>query len=42
MSVMMLAATQGTELNLKITGSDEEEMAQAMIELITNRFGEPE
>ena len=42
MSVMMLAATQGTELNLKIEGSDEEPMAKAMVELIENRFGEAE
>lgn len=42
MGVMMLAASQGTELNLEINGPDETEMAQALVDLINNRFGEAE
>lgn len=42
MSVMMLAATQGTELTLQFNGVDEEDMAIAMLALIEGRFGEPE
>ncbi|WP_419420219.1 HPr family phosphocarrier protein [Legionella sp. D16C41] len=42
MGVMMLAATQGSELIIKIEGPDEKDMEQALIELIENRFDEPE
>lgn len=42
MAVMMLAANQGSELILEIEGSDENEMNQALIELIDNYFGEGE
>lgn len=42
MGVMMLAASQGTELNLEIHGPDETEMAKALVDLINNRFGEAE
>ncbi len=42
MAVMLLAATQGTELCLKIEGPDEAEMQEAMTLLISNRFGEEE
>jgi phosphocarrier protein HPr len=42
MSVMLLAATQGTELILRIDGDDEAEAMQAITNLIADRFGESE
>ncbi len=42
MAVMMLAASKGTQLNLKIDGHDEREALQAIIDLINNRFDEGE
>ncbi len=42
MSIMMLAAGKGTELELRIDGSDEEEALAAICELIENRFDEGE
>ncbi|WP_058453540.1 MULTISPECIES: HPr family phosphocarrier protein [Legionella] len=42
MGVMMLAANKGCELTLCIEGPDETEMEQAIVELVNNRFGEPE
>jgi phosphocarrier protein HPr len=42
MGVMTLAATKGSELTLEIEGPDEEAMQKALIELINNRFNEPE
>lgn len=42
MGVMMLAASQGTELTLQIDGPDEVEMEKALLDLINNRFGEAE
>ena len=42
MGVMMLAASQGTLLQLEIDGSDEQACADAIIELINTRFDEPE
>ncbi|KTD65902.1 HPr family phosphocarrier protein [Legionella spiritensis] len=42
MGVMMLAASKGSELTLQIDGPDEEPMEKALVELINNRFGEPE
>ena len=42
MSVMMLAAGKGTELDLHIEGDDEQAAFDALSELIANRFGEPE
>lgn len=42
MGVMMLAASQGLELTLKIDGPDEIEMKDALLTLINNRFGEAE
>lgn len=42
MSLMLLAASQGTELTLQTEGSDEQESMDALIELITNRFDEDE
>ena len=42
MGVMMLAASQGTELILEIEGDDEEACLAALSELIKNRFDEDE
>ncbi|MCG8426593.1 MAG: HPr family phosphocarrier protein [Chromatiales bacterium] len=42
MSVMMLAASQGTRLTLTIDGEDEGEAMSALEELINNYFGEGE
>jgi phosphocarrier protein HPr len=40
MGVMMLAANQGTLLELEVDGPDEAAAMQALIELINDRFGE--
>ncbi|WP_101757612.1 HPr family phosphocarrier protein [Oceanicoccus sp. KOV_DT_Chl] len=42
MSVMMLAASKGTELDLQCDGSDEARAMNALTELINNRFEEAE
>ncbi len=42
MGVMMLAASQGTKLELVVNGEDEEDALTAIIELINDRFGEGE
>ena len=42
MEVMMLAASQGTELTLITEGEDEMQAAEALEALINDRFGEPE
>jgi phosphocarrier protein HPr len=42
LSLMMLAAVQGTELSIEIDGSDEEMATTAIVALISNRFGEDE
>jgi phosphocarrier protein HPr len=42
MGVMMLAAPKGSEITLLFDGPDETEMHDAMINLISNRFGETE
>jgi|TARA_B110000263_G_C15116460_1_gene422248 phosphocarrier protein HPr len=42
MSMMMLEASQGTELELKIEGEDEQLALQALIELVEQKFGEDE
>jgi len=42
MSVMLLAASQGTELSLRIDGDDEDEAMSSISELIADRFGEGE
>lgn len=39
-SVMMLAASKGTELELEFDGSDERKASEAITTLINNRFGE--
>jgi len=42
MAVMMLAASQGTELDLEFDGADERPAHDAVVALITNRFDEAE
>ncbi len=42
MGVMLLAASQGTELTLIIDGEDEQEAFKALHELVQQRFGEAE
>lgn len=42
MSVMMLAASKGTELTFEIDGSDEQSALEAIIDLINRRFDEEE
>lgn len=42
MSVMLLAAPVGSELELKVSGDDEAEAFTALETLIANRFGEDE
>lgn len=42
MGLMMLAATQGTELELRIEGSDEVSAHEAVQQLFDSRFGEEE
>lgn len=40
MSLMLLAAAKGTQLQIKADGDDQEEALQALLDLIANRFGE--
>ena len=40
LSVLLLAASQGTSLLLRVTGSDEERAADAIVELVEQKFGE--
>lgn len=42
MPVMMLAASQGTEVELRISGPDEQEALTRIVELINDYFGEGE
>lgn len=42
MGVMMLAASQGSELELVVEGDDEEQAMAALEALIADRFGEGE
>ncbi len=42
MGVMMLAASKGTEILLRVTGDDEAEAFAALELLINERFGESE
>lgn len=42
MSVMMLAASKGTELSLKVEGTDQEEAIEAIETLVNNYFDEGE
>lgn len=40
LSLMLLAAPQGSELNLLLDGDDEQDALQAILDLIKQRFGE--
>ncbi len=40
MGVMMLAASQGSAIDLVVSGDDESEAVQALETLVANRFGE--
>ncbi len=42
MEVLMLAATQGSTVDISIDGSDEEKAMEAVLELIANKFNEAE
>jgi len=42
MGVMMLAAGQGSEIEIEVDGPDEEAAMQALRSLIDNKFGEGE
>lgn len=42
MSVMMLAASKGTELTISTCGDDEQQALEAIEQLINNRFDEEE
>ena len=42
MSVMMMAASCGTDIELIIDGEDENQAREALVELINNRFDEDE
>jgi len=42
LSLMMLAAVQGTEMSIEVDGADEERALSAILELIANRFDEAE
>lgn len=42
MSVMMLAASKGCELTIKVEGDDQDTAMQAIIDLINDRFEEDE
>ena len=42
MGVMMLAASKGTEVVLEVDGNDEKDCMEAILQLINNRFDEPE
>lgn len=42
MSLMLLAANQGTEITVQVEGDDQSEALNAIITLINNRFNEEE
>ena len=42
MGVMMLAASKGTELVIRTSGTDEQEAADDLAKLIAEKFGEEE
>ncbi len=42
MSLMLLAANQGTVIALEVEGRDQQEAMQAIVDLIDNRFNEEE
>ncbi|MFJ1269018.1 HPr family phosphocarrier protein [Legionella lytica] len=42
MGVMMLAANKGSSITMEIEGPDEEQLNEALVQLINNFFGEGE
>ena len=42
MAVMMLAASKGTELTVRCDGDDEQAALTAVLDIISQRFGEAE
>jgi phosphocarrier protein len=42
MGVMMLAAARGSNIAIETSGADEEEAMRAIVQLITEKFGESE
>ena len=42
MGVLMLAAGQGTQIELEVSGPDEQVAIDALVRLIEGRFGEPQ
>lgn len=42
MSLMLLAANQGTEISVQAEGPDQQEALNAIVKLINNRFDEEE
>jgi phosphocarrier protein len=42
MGVMMLAAAKGAKVNIETSGTDEEQAMTALIDLISQKFGESE
>jgi phosphocarrier protein len=42
LGILTLAATQGTDITLRLDGEDEAAALQAIVELIDGRFGEKE
>jgi len=42
MGVMMLAAAKGSKLTVEISGADEEQAMDALVDLIAQKFGESE
>ena len=42
LGILTLAATQGTQIRLQVSGKDEESAMEALVELINNRFDEKE
>lgn len=42
MGVMMLAAGKGSTVTLEADGKDEQQAIEALVKLISERFGEPE
>jgi phosphocarrier protein len=42
LGLLTLAAAKGTKLHLTTAGDDERQAADALVELVRSRFGEPE
>jgi phosphocarrier protein len=42
LGILTLAATQGTQIRLLVSGKDEESALEALVDLVNNRFDEKE